>query len=215
VSAETSRARPGRGESRPDAESDFASAFRFFRQWLREPRSIAALAPSGRALAARMAAAVGRHARAVVELGGGTGVMTQAMLERGIPPERLLVLELNPELHGFLAARFPAIEVVRANATDLVEIVGASRALVVGEIDAVVSSLGFLTMPRADQRRVLEAAFEVLRPGGRYVQFTYAPRVPVPRDLREELDLEARRVSWSLRNLPPAFVYVLRRRRAR
>jgi len=213
VSASTSRTpahSPGPGA---EAGGELANAFRFFRQWLREPRSIAALAPSGRALAARMAAAVGRGARSVVELGGGTGVMTQALLERGIPAEGLLVVERNPELHALLAARFPGVEVARADASDLVELVRASRGLGAGEVDAVMSSLGLLTMSRADQHRLLAAAFAVLRPGGRFVQFTYAPRCPVPRELREELGLEARRVSWSLRNLPPAFVYVLRRGR--
>jgi phosphatidylethanolamine/phosphatidyl-N-methylethanolamine N-methyltransferase len=213
VSGDSSRARRGRVEAGPSDGDNLESAYRFFRQWLREPRAIAALAPSGRALATRMAAAVGRDASAVVELGGGTGVMTRALLERGIAPERLLVVELNPELHALLAAAFPGVEVVRANATDLVAVVRGSRGLVAGAVDAVLSSLGFLTMAREDQRRVLAAAFEVLRPAGRFVQFTYAPRVPVRRELREQLGLEARRVSWSLRNLPPAFVYVLRRRR--
>jgi len=77
----------------------------------------------------------------------------------------------------------------------------------------VASGLGLLTMPREGQRRLLEAAFAVLRPGGRFVQFTYAPASPVSKELRAELGVEARRASWSLLNLPPAFVYVLRRGR--
>ncbi len=204
----------GLEQKRPgDEREDLEAAFRFFRQWLREPRSIAALAPSGRELARRMAAAVGREARQVVELGGGTGVVTRALLERGIEPERLLVLERNPELHRHLAGRFPGVEVALADAFDLVEEVRRSRGLELGRVDAVASGLGLLTMAREDQRRLLGAAFEVLRPGGRFVQFTYAPASPVARELREELGLEARRASWSLLNLPPAFVYILRRRR--
>jgi len=186
-------------------------AFRFFRQWLREPRSIAALAPSGRELASHMAAAIGRRSRAVVELGGGTGVMTHALLQRGIEPERLLVIERNRELHAHLAARFPLVEVALGDAFRLVDLVRGSRGLAVGEVDAVVSSLGLLTLSHDQQRRLLESAFAVLRPRGRFVQFTYAPRCPVPRDLRSALGLEARRHGWTLRNLPPAFVYTLRR----
>lgn len=193
--------------------NDRDAAVTFFRQWLREPRSIAALAPSGRELARRVAAAVGRDARAVVELGGGTGVITAALLERGIAPESLLVLERNPELHAHLRARFPGVEVAHADAFDLVDVVAGSRAVVGGRIDAVASGLGLLTMPREGQRRLLEAAFAVLRPGGRFVQFTYAPASPVSKELRAELGVEARRASWSLLNLPPAFVYVLRRGR--
>lgn len=199
--------------TRRDGRADREAAVKFFRQWLREPRSIAALAPSGRELARRVAAAVGRDARTVVELGGGTGVITQALLERGIAPERLLVLERNPALHAHLEERFPGVEVARADAFDLVDVVARSQTFVAGEIDGVASGLGMLTMARDDQRRLLQAAFRVLRPAGRFVQFTYAPASPVSKDLRVELGLEARRASWSLLNLPPAFVYVVRRRR--
>lgn len=191
---------------------DFEAAFNFFRQWLREPRSMAALAPSGRELARRMASACGRSARAVVELGGGTGVVTEALLARGIAPEKLLVLERNPALHAHLEARFPEVEIARADAFDLVETVRRSRGLRSGRVDAIASGLGLLNMSRPEQRRLMLAALAVLRPSGRFVQFTYAPKCPLPADLRHELGIEARRVSWSLLNLPPAFVYVLRRR---
>ena len=159
-----------------------------------------------------MAAGVGRGARAVIELGGGTGVVTRALLERGIPPAGLLILEKNPELHRHLHARFPEVQVDNADAFDLVEIVHHSGRLKIGKIDAVVSSLGLLNMSSTDQRRLLEAAFEVLRPGGRFVQFSYAPKCPVSHELRDQLGLESKRQGWSLLNLPPAFVYVLRRR---
>lgn len=199
----------------PPPPGDLESAFKFFRQWLREPRSVAALAPSGRELARHMAAACGREARRVVELGGGTGVVTAALLERGIAPERLLVLERNADLHAHLVRRFPAVDVVRADARELVEVVRRSRGLAVGRVDAIASGLGLVTMGRAEQRALLVQALEVLRPAGRFVQFTYVPKCPLSPELRAELGLEARRVSWSLRNLPPAFVYVLRRKRRR
>ena len=201
-----------RQELRGNSSSDFEAAFNFFRQWLREPRSMAALAPSGRELARRRAAACGRSARSVVELGGGTGVVTEALLARGIASEQLLVLERNPALHAHLAARFPEVEIARADAFDLIETVRRSRGLRVGRVDAIASGLGLLNMSRPDQQRLMAAALAVLRPSGRFVQFTYAPKCPLPADLRQELGLEARRVSWSLLNLPPAFVYVLRRR---
>ncbi len=204
--------KPGPVASRGDRAVD--APFGFFRQWLREPRAIAAVAPSGQRLARHMAAAIGERARTVVELGGGTGVMTQALLERGIATERLVVVERNPALHAHLATRFPGVRVALASAADLVDVLGSSDGPAAGEVDAVVSSLGLLSIPRDEQRRVLSAAFAVLRPDGRLVQFTYLPRCPVPRPLRQELGLEAWRDSWSLLNLPPAFVYVLRRRPA-
>lgn len=207
---------PGRAAApprRPELHGR-AAAYGFLRQWLREPRAIAAFAPSGRELAGRMAAAVGPGARTIVELGGGTGSVTSALLDLGMPREQLLVLERNPALHAHLEARFPGVEVVLADASDLLAVVRASRALAPGRVDAVASCLGLLNMSRAEQRTLLTAAFAVLGPAGRFVQFTYTPRCPVPQALRAELGLVANRESWSLRNLPPAFVFVLRRQPA-
>jgi len=203
-----------RGETGAAREAgELEAALKFFRQWLREPRSVAALAPSGRVLARHVAAACGRNARRVVELGGGTGVVTEALLERGIAPEQLLVLERNADLHAHLVRRFPEVEVSSADAFHLVDAVRAARGLEVGRVDAIASGLGLITMSRDEQRRLMLQSLEVLRGAGRFVQFTYVPRCPLSPELRRELGLEARRVSWSLRNLPPAFVYVLRRRR--
>lgn len=175
---------------------------------------MASLTPSGRDLARKVAAASGPAGRCVVELGGGTGAITEALLERGVAPENLLVLERNPELHALLLARFPAVEVVRGDAFRLAEVVTASRHLQVGRVDTVVSGLGLVTMSDDEQRRLLKQVLRVLRPEGRMVQFTYLPRSPVKPELRAELGLDARRVAASLANLPPAFVYVVRRKGA-
>jgi len=213
VAGEEPKAAPvaeARGEVVP---GDLQVAITFFRQWLREPRSVAALAPSGRELARHMAAACGRAARRVVELGGGTGVVTRALLEHGVPPEGLLVLERNHELREHLLKRLPEVQISGADAHHLVDAVRGSARLEVGRVDAIASGLGLLNMSREAQRRLMLQALEVLRPRGRFVQFSYLPRCPLPADLRRELGVEARRVGWSLLNLPPAFVFVLRRRR--
>jgi phosphatidylethanolamine/phosphatidyl-N-methylethanolamine N-methyltransferase len=43
------------------------------------------------------------------------------------------------------------------------------------------------------------------------VQFTYGPKCPVPAAILQRLGLKAQRVDFTLMNLPPASVYVLRR----
>lgn len=198
---------------RSSPRGQLTTTARFFREWLRDPLAVAALAPSGRILARQMAKACGSGLQQVVELGGGTGVITEALLECGVPRQGLLVLERNRELHQHLASRFPGVAIELADAMDLAGVVERAAGLEVGKVDAVASSLGLVSLPAERQRRLLAQVFEVLRPGGRFVQFTYLPRCPVPEAVRRELGLRAHRVSWSLRNLPPAFVYVLRRRR--
>jgi phospholipid N-methyltransferase len=186
----------------------------FFRQWLKNPLSIAALSPSGRQLARQMIAELPSGAERVVELGGGTGVFTRAMIEHGISPDNLLVLELNDELYAHLRDRFPGAHVVHGNACELRALAERDGFLAGGLADAALSGLGLLSMSRALQRSILESAFSVLKPAGRLIQFTYGPSSPVPRDLLGELGLQVRRGGFAWWNVPPASVYVYTRNRS-
>jgi len=189
-------------------------AWIFFRQWLRNPLGIAAFSPSGRQLARLMVAELPAGAGRVIELGGGTGVFTRAMLEHGIAPRNLLVLELNDELFAHLHEQFPDAHVVHGNACDLKAIAERDGFLADGLADAAISGLGLLSMPRTLQRSILAAAFSVLKPGGRLIQFTYGPSSPVPRELLGELGLQVRRGGFAWWNVPPASVYVYTRNRS-
>lgn len=187
----------------------------FLREWLRAPRSIAALSPSGRQLARLMVAQVPRGAQRVIELGGGTGAITRALLDRGVPREGLLVLELNETLHQHLHSRFAGVHVAHADARHLRDVLRRTGFLDAGPADAVISSLGLLAMPRRMQREILDGAFAALRADGRFVQFTYGPSSPVPRTLLVELGLGVRRDGVAWWNVPPASVYVYQRLRTR
>lgn len=186
-------------------------AWTFFRQWLKNPLRMAAVAPSSAELAAAMVAELPDDVRRVIELGGGTGAITVALLEAGIRDDDLLVLELNEELHAHLHLRFPKVRVVMGDARSLPALAGANGYLATGPADAIVSGLGLLSMPPALQRDILEAAFACLRPGGAFVQFTYGPVAPVADSVARELGLQVRRGEFVLRNMPPATVYVYAR----
>lgn len=186
-------------------------AFTFFRQWLKNPLRTAALVPSSSELAAAMIAELPEDTRRVIELGGGTGAITRALLAAGIHSTQLLVLELNEELHAHLHARFPGVHVVLGDARSLPELARGSGYLEEGAADAIVSGLGLLTMPLPLQRDVLAAAFQCLRPGGVFVQFTYGPAAPVADPVVQQLGLHIHRGDFVLRNVPPATVYVYSR----
>lgn len=179
------------------AKSDFAL---FMGQLLRRPHQVVALAPSSRFLCAEMAAGIDPAAGPVIELGAGTGNITKAILDRGVAPENLHSIEMNPEFCDRLRARFPGLNVYQVSAGDV-------GTLPVGSAQAVVSGLPLLSMPTQLQRDILTGTFQRLRPGGTYVQFTYGPKPPVTRSVREELDLDwrvSRKIWW---NMPPARVY--------
>lgn len=183
----------------------------FFQQWLRDPLGTASVVPSGQRLGRAMARAVPTQARTIVELGAGTGAITRALLSHGFDPKQLLVLELNEALHAGLCHRFPEAHVRCADARKLPEIVGSTPGFAVGGVGAVVSSLGLLSMPRNIVAEIVDAAFQVLATDGCFVQFTYGPKAPVPKEVMTQLGLRARRVDFTLLNVPPASVYVIER----
>ena len=187
----------------------------FFRQWLKNPLRVAAISPSSRQLARQMMSELPRPCHRVIELGGGTGVFTRALVEHGVAPADLLVRELNEELHQHLVRQFPGVQVVCGDAGNLGEIARAAGFEGDQRADAVVSGLGLLSMPRPMQQAILQSAFEALRPDGRFVQFTYGPANPVTRDVLDALELTARRASFTWWNVPPATVYVYQRRVSR
>ncbi len=194
------------------ADSPTAHAWTFFRQWLKNPIKMASITPSGQQLAGMMMAELPPAARRVIELGGGTGVFTAALLRHGIDPRDLMVVELNADLTAHLQRLFPQARVVQGDARELVRITAEHGFDDGVPVDAIVSGLGMLSMPKSLQRDIVAAAFACLRPGGRFVQFTYGPAVPIAQDVVDVLDLQARKGTTAWRNLPPATVYVFTRR---
>ena len=179
------------------ANSDFAL---FMGQLFRRPHQVVALAPSSRFLCAEMVAGIDPAAGPVIELGAGTGNITQAILDRGVAPENLHSIEMNPDFCDRLRARFPQLNVHQISAGDV-------GTLPVAGAQAVISGLPLLSMPLALQRDILTGTFQRVKPGGSYVQFTYGPKPPVARAVREELGLDwtvSRKIWW---NMPPARVY--------
>jgi phosphatidylethanolamine/phosphatidyl-N-methylethanolamine N-methyltransferase len=195
-----------------DSTADRTHAWTFFRQWLKNPIKMASIAPSGQQLAGMMMAGLPPGARRVVEFGGGTGVFTTALLRHGIAAEDLMVVELNVDLHAHLRRLFPQVRVIQGDARELVRIAADTGYAACGPVDAIVSGLGMLSMPKSLQRDIMAAAFACLRPGGHFVQFTYGPTVPIAQDVVDALGLEARKGATAWRNLPPATVYVFTRR---
>jgi phosphatidylethanolamine/phosphatidyl-N-methylethanolamine N-methyltransferase len=206
---------PSRDRNDPTLERDGPSpTLTFFRQWLKNPLATAALSPSSRQLARLMIQELPPQSQRVIELGGGTGVFTRALLDHGIRPDQLMVLELNQELHVYLSQRFANARVVCGDARELRSLVRKYHFAEPSSVDAVMSGLGLLSMSRRTQREILEAAFSVLSPHGRFVQFTYGPVSPVARELLDDLGLSVRRGGFAWWNIPPASVYVFERSRS-
>lgn len=158
-----------------------------------------------------MIAEVPKDARQVIELGAGTGVFTKLLVARGAPLDQIMVVELNPVMAQTLTSEFAGVHVINGDATYLRAIVEQAPHFTLGQVDAVVSGLGFLNMPNSIVQGIVAAAFEVLAPGAPFVQFTYGPKSPIAAPIVRALQLKVRRASFTLRNFPPASVYVYTR----
>lgn len=191
----------------------------FIREFFRSFGVTASLLPSSRFLAAAMLDPVDfREPRTIVELGPGTGVMTQEILRRMTPDSRLFAFEVNPHFIRHLRAQFrdPRLTVLHADACELAGHLQAHHA---GALDAVISSLGLTSMPHSIRTRIVQQAESCLAPHGVLTQFQYlTSRRPVPeipalriKPFREKQFLHTyfptiatRRV---LLNFPPAVVF--------
>jgi phospholipid N-methyltransferase len=137
----------------------------------------------------------------IVELGGGTGSLTRALLRSGVPAGRLVVIEQSDSLAGYLRRRFPGIRVVEGDAAHIGELVDANA-----RISTIVSGLPLCSLPKASVERITRACASRLAAGGRIVQFSYVWKRVSPwlgagmRELRAEIE-------WI--NFPPAQVQVL------
>lgn len=179
----------------------------FFLQWLSDPLQVGALAPSSPALAALITAQIAPESAPVIELGPGSGALTRALVARGVPQNRLALIEQSPKFASALKKRFPDATVLCADASAL-----ESLDTFAGEsAGAVVSGLPLLLMSPAKVAAILRAAFARLRGGGAFYQFTYGSQSPVPRTVLDLLGLTATRVGTTLANFPPATVYRIAR----
>lgn len=188
------------------ALSDF---LHFFRSWISHPLRVAAVTPSGNPLARLMTQEIAPIDGPIIELGPGTGVFTRALLSRGVAESDLTLVEFGPEFIDSLCSRFPQAHVLQMDAARL----GRAGIFEGQPVGAVVSGLPLLSMSPRKVTAILASSFAYMRPGGSFYQFTYGPRCPVPRPILDRLGLKATHIGGTMRNLPPAAVYRISRRK--
>ena len=183
---------------------------RFFRGWLQRPLIMGAVSPSSRALGRAMAAYVPDPGAfsvnsKVLELGPGTGVVTQTLIDRGVPEASLVLVEYSREFCKLLEKRFPAAEIIQGDAYSI----GASLPgwIGVAPLEAVVSSLPLFTRPDEMRETVIGRSLERMQPGAPFIQFSYAFTQPVKAD---RIGATLHTGPWIKRKLPPARVLVYR-----
>jgi phosphatidylethanolamine/phosphatidyl-N-methylethanolamine N-methyltransferase len=173
----------------------------FLRRWLANPLQMGSIIPSSPALCRAIARQVRRaEDEVVVELGAGTGVISRALLDSGVPPERLIVVEIVPDMAEHLRRTLPHVNVIQGDAFNLAQ---ALPPALHGKVGTAICGIPLVLLPIEQQARFV-AAVESVAPGKGFLLYTYCVTSPLP---YRRLGLTAKREAWTPLNLPPASVW--------
>ena len=184
----------------------FDDELKFFKGWIDKPKAVGSIVPTSSIAARRMASVVDPDSGLpVLELGPGTGVITRAILARGVKPENLYSIEYSDDFVRHLTAQFPGVNIIKGDAFDLDATLGDRRGMM---FDSVVSGVPLLNFPVAQRIRYIEDLLGRIPPGRPIMQLTYGPLSPVPAGRG---DYKVEHYDFVLRNIPPTQLWVYRR----
>jgi phosphatidylethanolamine/phosphatidyl-N-methylethanolamine N-methyltransferase len=180
---------------------NISNAGLFFRRWLANPLQMGSIVPSSRALCRRVVEQTHyTDDQIVVELGAGTGVVTHALLDSGLPPGRLYVVEIVPDMADHLRRALPGVNVIQGDARRLPHLIPQKLH---GRIGTVIVGIPLVLLPLAEQRRFIDA-IEAVSPGSGFICYTYMVTSPLP---AKKHALVPKREAWTPLNFPPASVW--------
>lgn len=173
----------------------------FLHEFAASPASVGSIWPSSKQLARQMTRSIPENHRGmVIEIGAGTGVVTQALLDHGVAAQRLCVIERAEGFARHLRHRFPLLNIIQGDAAHLADALVDSS-----QVTTIVSSLPLRSLPPELVEEIIAQWRELLPPGGRLIQFTYA--LASKNELLHDGFLECKsHIIWT--NLPPAKVTV-------
>ena len=179
----------------------------FLKQFIKDKNMVGAVSPSSKYLGARMIENIDfKKDKKIIELGPGTGVFTEILLDRMADDAELYIFELNEYFYDMLKERFddPRVHIIHDSAENIAKHVPKESS---NCQDVVVSSLPLMMFPDELRRNVVDAAYNSLKKNGRYIQFQYS--------LQSKKFLESIfskvNVKFTVINFPPAFVYTCRK----
>ena len=173
---------------------------RFFRALLARPRKVGAFAPSGPHLARAMAAQI-QVDGPVLELGPGSGSLTQRILERG-PASQLTAIEYDHDLCQLLKTRFHGVNVIHGDAFNLEHTLGHAEPYA-----AIISGLPLLNFPVTLRNSYMAGLIDRLEHGAPVIQFSYGTQAPV--EAPPGCSVNRAALIWA--NIPPARVWIYRK----
>lgn len=197
----------GRGPGlRKSLAEKFDDELKFFKGWIDKPKAVGSIVPTSSITARKMASIIDTNSGLpVLEVGPGTGVITRAILERGVKPENLYAVEYSHDFVQHLRRLYPGVNVIEGDAFNLNDTLGEHSGLT---FDSVVTGVPLLNFPVAQRISYLESLLDRIPAGRPVVQLTYGPMSPIPPG-RGNYTVE--HFHFVLRNIPPTRLWIYRR----
>jgi phosphatidylethanolamine/phosphatidyl-N-methylethanolamine N-methyltransferase len=184
----------------------FDDEIKFIKGWIARPKSVGAIMPTSARTAAKMASVIdATSGLPVLELGPGTGVITKAILARGIAPENLVSIEYSPEFCEHLRAKFPGVHFINGDAFNIHKTLSVIPS---PHFDSVVSGIPLLNFPMHVRVKLIEDLLDLLPRGRPVVQFSYGPVSPV---VAKPDSYKIQHFDFVMRNIPPAQIWIYSR----
>ena len=175
----------------------------FLKSWFDNPKRMGALFPSFARTGKKLAGIIRSLENAkVVELGAGTGQVTDQIIAHGVKKENFVAVEFDPDFCKKIEEKHP--KAVNILCIDAAKIYTELPEEFLGKTDYVISTLPLITLGEAKAKEVVEAVFKTLKPGGVYIQITYTPYKP---KYMKKLNLRVKKLCVSWLNLPPTFIW--------
>jgi phosphatidylethanolamine/phosphatidyl-N-methylethanolamine N-methyltransferase len=180
----------------------------FLQEWFANPQRTGSVAPSSPQLAAAMAQWLPSNPENfVLELGPGTGAVTEALIKRGLREDRLVAIERNPKMARLLREKFPRAQIITGDAWHLDDLLRRRREPI-ESVGAVISSLPLLNFPQVEAESLAQKIRAILQPEGNWVQYSYHLGKKQARG-SSSFQLHASKIVWL--NFPPARVSVFQK----
>ena len=179
---------------------------RFFTQYVKNIRTVGAIAPSSQFLASAMVETINFDtARTIVQFGPGTGSFTDALLKHRRDATSLVLIEYNLAFYEELERQYGHIRGVYIYNGTAEDVDGILRQFgLPSRVDYIVSGLPFASLPATQSQAILRRAQAIVASDGAFITFQYTLLKKAL--LSSYFDTISIRRVW--RNMPPAYVLV-------
>ena len=180
----------------------------WYKNLLENPTEIAALFPCSTETGKLMTAHLeGMDEGYILELGSGMGAITECILQRQVPEDKLILIEKNKDFADYLSHKYKNANVFAEDASNAKTLLQAQG---ICEVRHIVCSLPLVLMQQEQQLSILDVIFKLLHPQGCVSIVTYFIRCPISKKVLDQYNKSSKLFGFTMKNIPPAYVYQIK-----